>query len=93
MVGNRPWVLRTQIPLVCLTYNACFSFFLSLRHPNNRFEHAAIFYMPLFNSVAKFYVGRKNIAGGGGGNSDTGLCHDCSLREAKMIMNSQLRNI
>jgi hypothetical protein len=35
-------------------------------------------------------VGRKKRGRGG---IDTGLCHECSLREGKVIMNDQLQNI
>jgi hypothetical protein len=35
-------------------YSAGFKFiFVSLLHPNNRFENICILYLPLFNSVAK----------------------------------------
>jgi hypothetical protein len=37
-----------------------FFFFLSLHHPNIRFENILLFYLPLFNSVAKCI---KNIKG------------------------------
>jgi hypothetical protein len=54
---NRPWVL------VALMYErvklrnsgkiGLFHFFLSLHYQNNRFENISIFYLPLFNLVAK----------------------------------------
>jgi len=35
-----------------------------LLHPNNRLENICIFYLPLFNSVAKIlFLGGKNIGG------------------------------
>lgn len=38
--------------------------FLHLHHPNNHFENIRIFYLPVFNSVAKkLFLGQKNIGG------------------------------
>jgi len=46
---NRPWILGTLI------YEADKSrfFFCVLHHENNRLENTSIFYLPLFNAVAK----------------------------------------
>ena len=54
----------TETPLCCLSHNAGFPFSLSLHHHNNRLENISIYYLPLFNSVAKnLFLGRKSIGG------------------------------
>jgi hypothetical protein len=54
---NRSWALGTLIyegvDLRKRGKTDLFDLFLSLHHPNNRFENTPIFYLPPFNSVAK----------------------------------------
>ena len=54
----------TEWPVFCLLYNVGFPFSLYLDNQNNGLENIYIYYLPLFNSVAKnLFWGRKNIGG------------------------------
>jgi len=43
----------TEWPVFCLLYNVGFPFSLYLDNQNNGLENIYIYYLPLFNSVAK----------------------------------------
>ena len=54
---NQPWVLgiliNERVKLKKMEKIGLFNFFHSLHYPSNCFENISVFYLPLFNSVAK----------------------------------------
>jgi len=68
----------TETPLFCVPYNAGFPFSLYLHHQNNRLENISVYYLPLFNPVAKnLFLGRKKYW--------RDICPPCSLRSAPKV--------